>query len=86
MRQILLILLALTVFVGGCAHMSQGQRNYMASRVDEESITDREKFRQDVGECCDSTGNIRSYIIFADFVPAEVYYDSCMKKRGYRIK
>ncbi len=85
MRNILMLAMAILV-LAGCAHMNQADRNYMANRVDPESIQDREKFRNDVGECCDRTGNIRSYIIFADFVPATVYYDSCMRKRGYRIQ
>ncbi len=84
MTKLIMALIAL-LLIGGCAHMSQADRNYMANRVDPDSITDIDKFRNDVGECCDSTGNIRSFIIFADFVPAEVYYDSCMRKRGYRI-
>ena len=80
------LLLLLSILLIGCAHMSQDDRNAISSRIDPDSITDMDKFRYDNGKCCDKVGNIRSYIIFADFVPAFVYYDSCMKGKGYKIK
>ena len=86
MKNLLLTAIVLGLLVSGCAHINQAGRNYLSNRIDPESIVDIEKFHNDNGECCDETGNIRSYIIFADFVPAYVYYDSCMKRRGYKIK
>ena len=86
MKKILMLAMVLGLLVSGCAHINQVGRNYLSNRIDPESIVDVEKFRNDNGECCDKVGNIRSYIIFADFVPATVYYDSCMKGKGYKIR
>jgi hypothetical protein len=83
MKKIFLIFVISLFF--GCAHMNQNDRNFMSSRVDPDSISDERKFYDDNGLCCDWTGNIRSYIIFADAVPAFVYYDGCMRRKGYRI-